>query len=83
MATRTTRTVVKLLIWCLIVGILLSFFDISPLNVLASISQTARDIFKAVVDAIAWALPYLIAGAVIVIPVWLVIRLVAILRGRS
>ena len=83
MASRRTRTIVKLVVWCLLVGLVLSLFEISPLSVLANISQNARDVFKVAVDAVAWAVPFVLAGAVIVLPIWLAIQLVQLFRGRK
>ena len=83
MASRRTRTIVRLVVLSLLVGLVLSLFDNSPLNALASGSRTAGDIFRAVVDALAWALPYIIAGAIIVLPIWGVWYLVNVIRGRN
>jgi hypothetical protein len=83
MASRRTRTIVRLVALSLVVGLVLSLFDISPLNALASVSRTAADVFRAVVDALAWALPYVIAGAIIVLPIWGIWYLVNVIRGKS
>ena len=83
MARRHTRKLLRLVVLSLLVGLVLSLFDISPLNALASISRTAADIFRAIVDALAWALPYVIAGAIIVVPIWAVWRLVNVMRGKD
>ena len=77
-----TSVVVRLFLLSLLVGILLSVFDIRPEELLADFSDTAVRIFRLLVSAIEWAVPYVLVGAVVVLPVALVIGLLRLARNR-
>jgi len=64
------------------VGLLLSLFDLRPEELLHSLGDNAREIFEAAVDLVRWAIPYILLGAVIVAPIWLVLTLLRALRRR-
>ncbi len=72
-------TVVKLFIASVLVGLFLSVFDIDPVAAFGRLGNAAERIFGVAVDAVQWAVPFALAGAVIVVPVWLVGKL---LRAR-
>lgn len=67
--------IVRTLLLCFVVGLVLSFLDINPASILTNtwatlrdIGQLARDAFLWALDAFRWALPYILIGAVIVVP---------------
>ena len=76
-------TVVKLFVVSLLVGMAMSFFDLSPRALLERLGGTAQEIFEIGVGAVEWAVPYVLLGAVVVVPIWIVVRLLKALRGRS
>lgn len=76
-------TVFKLAVVCLLVGLVLSFFDIDPVGLLRSFPDAIQSVFRAAVDAIRWAVPYILVGAVIVVPIWLVLFLLRLVRTRG
>ncbi|MBL4692068.1 MAG: hypothetical protein JKY92_01920 [Magnetovibrio sp.] len=62
--------VVKLIIWCLVIGLALSFFNATPEDVYAWAGEAGRSVFE-------WALnfgqkigPYILMGALLVLPIW-------------
>jgi hypothetical protein len=65
-----------LIVLSLIVGIVLTALGLSPFDIVASIERLIRNIYATGFDAIRWAWRYFLLGAVIVFPVWLVMRLV-------
>jgi len=75
-------TVIKLALICLGVGLILAFFDIDPVQLMHNFPQVFRSIFEVVVDMIRWAVPYITLGAVVVVPIWLVVVLLRVLRNR-
>jgi hypothetical protein len=79
----TGSTVIKLLVLSLIVGLILAGLNIDPKNVLYSLRDGAIRLFEMGVDAFGWAFTYILIGAVVVIPVWLVLYLLRFMRGRS
>ena len=62
-------TILKLLLVCLVVGLLLSFFNITPQHIVTDTLRTLREIYDLVFGAVHWAVPYILLGAVIVVPV--------------
>lgn len=76
------RTLFRLLLASFAVGIVLSLFDIRPDELLRSLGDVAHDLFTAAVDALRWAVPYILLGAAIVAPIWLVLVVWRAIRGR-
>ncbi len=76
-------TVVKLLIASLLIGMTLTFFDITPERLLASFGETVQRIFQIVVSFAEWAIRYVLVGAVVVVPIWLVLVLLRVLRRKG
>ena len=71
--------VMRLAVLSILVGVLLSFFGVTPRNFFNIIDDFARRIYDLGFGAITWALDYLILGAMLVVPIWLLIRF---LRAR-
>jgi hypothetical protein len=66
---------VKLILLCVLVGVILSVLGFDPWNIWRSLESLVRAIWDMGFDAI-WSLwRYFLLGAVIVIPVWLIMRL--------
>ncbi len=68
-------TVVKLALASLVVGLLFSFLEIDPRNLLAALGETARDLFASAASVLEWAIQYILIGAVVVVPVWALLAL--------
>lgn len=66
---------IRLAILSIIVGLVLSFFGITPYNLYYILNDLARRIYDMGFDAFRWAGDYLILGAMVVIPIWLLVRL--------
>ena len=75
-------TLLKLFILSLIVGFVLSVFNIDPEKLLGSIGGTVESIFNVLVDALEWAVPFVLIGAVVVIPIWLILAALRMARRR-
>ena len=69
------RTLLRLFFYSLIVGLVLSAFNISPESLLGRIGGTVERIFDIAVGAVEWAVPFVLIGAVVVVPIWLVVAL--------
>lgn len=76
-------TVVRILVLCLIVGLVISVFDISPEGILGLLGSTVERIFLIVTGVVQWAVPYVLVGAVVVIPIWIVVYIVRVARKRA
>ncbi|MEX1059945.1 MAG: DUF6460 domain-containing protein [Methyloceanibacter sp.] len=73
---------VRLVILSLIVGVVLAALGFSPFEIIDSIRRLAERIYDMGFAAVEKAFRYFLLGAVIVFPVWLVMRLLKIV-GRA
>ena len=69
----------RLAIICILVGVLLSFVGITPRNFFRVLDDFARHIYDLGFGAVEWLFHYLVLGAMLVVPIWLLMRL---LRAR-
>jgi hypothetical protein len=72
----------KLILLSILIGVVLSAMGLDPLNILASVERLIRSIWEMGFDAVRWLWQYFLLGAVIVIPIWLILRLMRAPRGR-
>jgi hypothetical protein len=66
------RTLFRLLLASFAVGVVLTVFDIRPEELLRDLDEVAHKLFTTAVEAVRWAIPYILIGAVVVAPIWLV-----------
>ena len=71
----------RLLMLSLIVGALLMWLEIHPAEIIENVERLLRRLWNLGFGAVRVVLEYVIAGAVIVVPIWLVLRLLNL--GRS
>ena len=67
--------VVKLIFLSLIVGAILAFLGLTPRNLFTAIGNFVSSILNMGTDAIREVAQWVLAGALVVIPVWLLVRL--------
>ena len=79
----TARTIVKLIIACLLVGLVLSTLNIDHRNILESGQDAIEWLTEVGGEFFGWALSYILIGAVVVIPIWLILYMVKAVRGRK
>jgi hypothetical protein len=72
----------RLILLSILIGVLLSAFGLDPWNIIDSVRRLIQRIWDMGWDAISWLWRYFLLGAVIVIPIWLIVRLVNAPRGR-
>lgn len=77
--------ILKLLTASLIIGVVLSFFELDPNNLYHAVVKLGEWFSSLGLDFVRSAARYVILGALVVIPVWLLVRLFAFLgsAGRS
>jgi uncharacterized protein DUF6460 len=73
---------VRLVILSLIVGVVLAALGFSPFDIIDSLRRLVARIYDMGFAAVEKALRYFLLGAVIVFPVWLVMRVLKVM-GRS
>lgn len=80
------RTLLKLVIVSIIVGGALSLLGLSPISFWRSVIDGVRNLVAAIGDSFGEVVvnlaTYLVLGAVIVVPIWLVSRLISARRDR-
>ncbi len=76
------KTGLKLLALSFVVGLVLAMLDIDPRDLIADIPGTIRAAFNRVMRLLTWAWPYIALGAVLVVPAWIVIVVLRMMRGR-
>lgn len=68
--------ILRLLVLSLIVGVVLSALGITPQNLFYTLNVLARRLYDMGFGAIDWIFQYILVGAMVVVPVWLIARLV-------
>ncbi|MBM3528086.1 MAG: hypothetical protein FJX62_08335 [Alphaproteobacteria bacterium] len=72
----------KLVLLSILIGVVLSALGLDPWNIVKSIQNLVRAIWDMGFDAIHIVWRYFLLGAVLVIPIWLVLRLIRTPKGR-
>ena len=73
---------VCLILVSILVGVVLSALGLDPFDIWHSIERMLRTIWNMGFDAVRWLWRYFLLGAVIVIPIWLIMRAVNAPRGK-
>jgi hypothetical protein len=66
--------VFRLILLCILVGVILHALGFDPGNIIESIRRMVRAIWDMGFDAVRWVWRYFLLGAIIVIPIWLILR---------
>ena len=72
----------RLVLLSILVGVVLSVIGFDPWNILHSIQMLFRRLWDLGFDAVNWLWRYFLLGAVIVIPIWLLMRVFGTPRSR-
>lgn len=74
----TMNIIWKLLVVSLLVGLALDYFEISPADLIHDIPATVGRIYDAAASVFEWGGKYVLLGAIIVVPVWVLMNLTTI-----
>lgn len=72
----------RLVLLSILVGVILSALGLDPFDIIHSIERLIRSIWNMGFDAFRWLWRYFLLGAVIVIPIWILMRMFNAPRGR-
>lgn len=65
---------------CVLVGMLLALLNVDParlwVDFFGAVADAWTSFFENIGDALGWALQYFVLGAVIILPIWIVWRLI-------
>ena len=73
----------RLILLSVLVGVILSAIGLDPADILRSLERLVRTIWDMGFDAVRWASRYFLLGAVVVVPIWFIVRLARAPRGQS
>lgn len=76
------RLLLRLVILSLVVGVVLAALGVEPYDIVASALRFVDRIWSMGFDALDRVWRYFLLGAVVVVPVWLVLRLLNVGRNR-
>ena len=73
----------RLALLSIVVGVILSAVGLDPLNIIHSIERLIQNVWDMGFDAIRWLWRYFLLGAVLVVPIWLLVRLTHRVGGKG
>lgn len=73
--------IVRLILISIVVGIVLSALGIRPDNIFYHLNLIVRRLYDMGFGAVEWIFGYFLVGAIVVIPIWLIARLLGM--GKS
>lgn len=65
----------RLVLLSILVGVILAAIGLDPWNILESVRRLIEHVWNMGFDAVRWLWRYFLLGAVIVVPIWLLVRL--------
>lgn len=75
--------ILRLALISIVVGIVMKALGIDLGNFFQRINELLRNIYDLGFGAIEWVLEYLLLGALVVVPIWIVARLFGATRSKS
>jgi uncharacterized protein DUF6460 len=72
----------RLILLSILIGVILSALGLDPFDIVHSIERLIRSLWNLGFDAFRWLWRYFLLGAVIVVPVWILMRLFNAPRGK-
>lgn len=97
--TRTKKSFVKRLLsikpsdliavffLCVLAGLVLAVFNVDPatlwVDFFGAVGEAWQRFFEILADSLGWAVQYFFLGAVLVIPIWIVWRVIKAVSDRS
>jgi hypothetical protein len=72
----------RLVLLSILVGVILKVLGLDPFNIVRSIEGLVRALWDMGFEAVVWLWRYFLLGAVIVVPIWLILRLLRAPTGR-
>jgi Na+/H+-dicarboxylate symporter len=75
--------ILRLALISIVVGIVMKALGIDLSNFFDRINQLLRSLYDLGFGAVEWVLEYLLLGAIVVVPIWLVARLLGAARSKT
>lgn len=77
------RRLIGLVLLCFVVGIVLAALGVTPRTLYADTWNAIRSAYDLAARLIDWALPYILLGALVVVPLAVVGFVIRLARGRG
>jgi Domain of unknown function (DUF6460) len=74
--------VFRLILLSILIGVILQVLGLDPWNIFDSLRRLVLRVWDMGFDALRWLWRYLMLGAVVVVPIWLIVRLMRVAQGR-
>lgn len=75
-------TLLKLALLSIIVGLIFAIFGIDPMDLWREFGTTIQRVWQMTIDAINWSWRYAALGAIVVLPVWIIYRLMLAMTSK-
>jgi hypothetical protein len=72
----------RLILLSLLIGVILQVLGLDPWNIFDSLRRLVLHVWDMGFDALRWLWRYPLLGAVIVVPIWLIVRLMRVAQDR-
>lgn len=82
MPRNVISTIVKLFIASLLVGLVMHWLGVTPRSLVADFGATMGRLFDTLAGFFGWATEYVLYGACIVVPIWLIVFLLDRAKGK-
>ena len=72
----------RLILLSILIGVILEVIGLDPWNLIESLKRLVLHIWDMGFDAVSWLWRYLLLGAAVVVPIWLVVRVMRVAKGQ-
>jgi Family of unknown function (DUF6460) len=72
----------RLILLSILIGVILQVLGLDPWNIIESLKRLVLRVWDMGFDAVRWLWRYLLLGAVVVVPIWLVVRLMRVAKDQ-
>ena len=72
----------RLVLLSILIGVILEVLGLDPWNVIDSLRSLLLRIWDMGFDAVRWLWRYLLLGAAVVVPIWLVVRVMRVAKSQ-
>ena len=72
----------RLILLSILIGVILEVLGLDPWNIFDSLRRLVLRIWDMGFDAVRWLWRYLLLGAAVVVPIWLIVRLMRVAKER-
>jgi len=71
----------RLILLSILIGVILEVLGLDPWNIIESLKTLVLRIWDMGFDVVRWLWRYLLLGAAVVVPIWLIVRLMRAAKG--